>query len=408
MESSIQAGIADRRIRSTAFRAGRSALFLSALWCTATGCPSSSPKYDPPDLFYLFAHYDVGKNPTSVTTADFNQDGITDLITTNIGNNSLSFLMGNGDGSFRKHIQMKVCQEPRAVAVRDLDQDGSLDLALACAGSDQVVIYRGRSGGTFEEHRTYTLNKIPISVASEDLNGDGHLDLVVALRNDKIKVLLGQGGGEFSEGAQYEYGDTPTALALSDLNGDSKADMIVANGGRMSNAVSIWVGNGDGTFRAPTDYRTGKRPLGVSVADFNRYNIPDLLVINGEMDTFTVFLGKGDATFHPGKESGADAGPNYGIARDFDGDRIVDVAIVNIQSNDLSIVFGVGDGTFRYPPRNYRTKGGPFAIADFSVMTEESAVPGLIVANNGASSISVFLHRGLRPGKHAASATKVP
>ena len=364
--------------------------------CFVTGgCPSSSPTYEPPDLFYLFAHYNVGKNPTSVTTADFNRDGNTDIVTTNIGNNTLSFLMGNGDGSFGEPVHMKVCQEPRAVVVQDLDQDGTLDMALACSGSDQIAIYRGDPSGVFGLHRTYTVNKIPIAVASEDLNGDGFLDLAVALRNDKIKILLGQAGAEFIEGVHYEYGDTPTALALNDLNGDSKVDMVVTNGGRMSNAVSIWLGNGDGSFRGPTDYKTGKRPLGVNFADFNRDNIPDLLVINGEMDSFTVFLGKGDATFQPGKDSGADAGPNYGLARDFNGDHIADVAIVNIQSNDLSIVYGVGDGTFRYPPRNYRTKGGPFAIADFSVMTEQSAVPGLIIANNGASSVSVFLHRGL-------------
>lgn len=381
------------------------AWLLAGLLASLTGCPSNNtPQYEPPDLFYLFAHYEVGKNPTSITTADFNHDGITDLLTTNIGNNTLSFLQGNGDGSFREAVAMKVCQEPRAVSVRDLDQDGLLDLALACAGSDQIVIYRGQADGKFKELHAYTVNKIPIAVVADDVNRDGQLDLVIALRNDKLKILLGRGHGEFVEGVQYEYGDTPTGLVLSDLNGDSKVDMVVTNGGRMSNAVSIWLGNGDGTFKSPTDYRTGKRPLGVSLADFNRDNIPDLLVINGEMDTFTVFLGRGDATFLPGRESGADAGPNYGIARDFDGDRVVDVAIVNIQSNDLSIVYGIGDGTFHYPPRNYRTKGGPFAIADFSVMTEQSAVPGLIVANNGASSISVFLHRGLKaPAQTAPS-----
>lgn len=379
-------------------------LMMLTLYGLSVGCPSGT-RYDPPDLFYLYAHYDVGKNPTTVTTADFNRDGVTDLLTTNIGNNSLSFLTGNGDGSFREQVQMKVCQEPRAVAVRDLDQDGQLDIALACAGSDQIVIYRGLPDGTFKEHHVYSVNKIPIAIASEDLDGDGHLDLAVALRNDKIRILRGKGNGEFTEGVLYEYGDTPTALVLNDLNGDSKIDMVVTNGGRMSNAVSIWLGNGDGTFRRPTDYKTGKRPLGVSCADFNRDNIPDLLVINGEMDTFTIFLGKGDATFHPGKDAGADAGPNFGVARDFDGDRNLDVAIVNIQSNDLSIVYGVGDGTFRYPPRNYRTKGGPFAIADFSVMTEQTAVPGLIVANNGAGSVSVFLHRGFKPTAGQARAS---
>src|SRR2546426_490020 len=265
---------------------------------TVGGC-TQKDAYVPPDLFYLFTSYAVGENPTSVTTADFNQDGFTDLITTNIGNNSLSVLFGNGDGSF-------------------------------------------------------------------------------------------------VEGPLYEYGDTPTSIAAADLNRDGNLDVAVSNGGPMSSAVSIWLGNGNGTFREPTDYRTGKRPLVVSFADFNNDRMADLLVINGEMDTFTTFLGNGNGTFQGGKESGADAGPVYGLARDFDGDRFPDVAIVNIQSNDLSILYGRGDGTFRYPPMNYRTKGGPFAVATLTLRTNETEEPGLVTANNGAGSISIFLHRGLK------------
>jgi hypothetical protein len=165
----------------------------------------------------------------------------------------------------------------------------------------------------------------------------------------------------------------------------------------MSSAVSIWLGKGDGTFLRPTDYRTGKRPLVVGFADFNNDRATDLLVMNGEMDTFTVFLGNGNGTFQPGKESGADAGPVFGLARDFNGDQFPDLAVANVQSNDLSILYGRGDGTFQYPPINYKTKGGPFAIASLELTTKhETQQPGLVIANNGGGSISIFLHRGLK------------
>ena len=117
-------------------------------------------------------------------------------------------------------------------------------------------------------------------------------------------------------------------------------------------------------------------------------------MINGEGDSFTTFLGNGNATFQPGKDSGADASPNFGLARDFDGDHIADVAIVNLQSTDLSILFGRGDGTFNYPPRNYRTKSGPFAVASYRVSADNGEEPGLVTADNGAGSVSVFLHHG--------------
>jgi hypothetical protein len=174
----------------------------------------------------------------------------------------------------------------------------------------------------------------------------------------------------------------------------------------MLSAVSVWVGNGDGTFRDPKDYKTGRRPLGVSFADFNNDGRLDLLVINGEGDSFTTFLGNGNATFQPGKDSGADASPNFGVAHDFDGDHIADVAIVNLQSTDLSILFGRGDGTFHYPPRNYRTKNGPFAVASYRVAADNAEEPGLVTADNGAGSVSVFLHHGRKGQAPPAPATE--
>jgi len=75
----------------------------------------------------------------------------------------------------------------------------------------------------------------------------------------------------------------------------------------------------------------------------------------------------------------------------------MDVAIVNLQSSDLSILFGKGDGTFHYPPKNYRTKSGPFAISSFRVTMTGEEEPGLAIADNGSGSVSIFLHRGVKP-----------
>ncbi|NWF74459.1 MAG: VCBS repeat-containing protein [Nitrospirae bacterium] len=361
----------------------------------ANGCTKQDP-YVPPDLFYYFASYKVGKNPTTVTPTDVNQDSFTDLVTTNMGSNTLSILLGNGDGSFGDQVELNVCKEPRSLALGMFNSDPFPDVVLACSGADEISVLFGRADGKFQEGTRYPVHRTPIAIAIDDLNGDQAPDLVVALRNDKIKVFLGTGTGEFTHGAQYEYGDTPTSVALADLDGDGKIDLAVTNGGPMLNAVSIWMGNGNGTFRPPTDYRTGKRPLAVSFADFNHDRISDLLVINGVQDSFTTFLGIGNGTFQPGRDSGADAGPNFGLARDFNGDRRTDVAIVNLQSSDISVLFGRDDGTFEYPPRNYRTKPGPFALASFHVTTKGTEEPGLVTADNGNGSVSIFLHRGLK------------
>ncbi|MCY3729494.1 MAG: VCBS repeat-containing protein [Nitrospira sp.] len=380
----------DRRVTSNILR------FLTL--CGILFLPGCSPKdpYVPPDLLYLFASYEVGKNPTAVQAGDFNQDGFSDLITSNISANTLSLLLGNGDGSFQAQVSIRVCMEPRNLAVRDLNGDGHEDLAVACSGSNQVAIFMGQGSGTFEKDALYPVHRTPVSIASGDFNSDRHLDLVVALRNDKLQLLFGNGKGKFRIGPLYEYGDTPTSVTTADFNQDGHLDLAVTNGGPMSNAVSIWLGQGDGTFLLPTDYRTGKRPLSVSCADFNNDGALDLLVVNGQMNTITVFLGNGDGTFQEGMDSGGDAGPNDGLARDFDGDDIPDAAVVNIQSGSISVLFGNGDGTFHYPPRHYRTPRGPFALTTLIVARDRDEEPGLAVVNNAENSVSIFLHHGLK------------
>ena len=359
------------------------------------GCPKQE-SYVPPDLLYPFQSYPVGKSPTSIHTADFNEDGFFDLLTSNIRGDSLSLLLGNGDGSFRPQVLMRACKEPRNIAVEDFNEDHHSDLAIACSGDDQILIFLGKGDGTFTRGTHYPVHRTPVSIAHEDFNGDHRPDLLVALRNDKLQVLLGLGNGHFQLGALYEYGDTPTSVAAADINRDGLFDIAVTNGGPMSNAVSIWVGRGDGTFRPPVDYRTGKRPLSVSFADFNHDRNLDLLVVNGQMNTITIFLGNGDGSFQSGKDAGGEAGPNGALAYDFDGDKILDVAVVNIQSSSLSLLFGKGDGTFHYPPRNYRTPHGPFALTSLVIAVDRGEQPGLAVANNSSNSVTVFLHHGLK------------
>lgn len=368
------------------------------------GCPTRE-EYNPPDLIYHYLDIPVGKNPTSIRASDFNSDGFTDLITSNIQGNSLSLLLGKGDGSFEDQKTISACQEPRNVAVDDFNLDHVPDFVVACSGDNHALVFLGQGDGTFLRGAQYLVHRTPVSIATGDFNEDFLPDLVVALRNDKIQILLGMGNGKFRLGPLYEYGDTPTSVATEDLNGDKHLDLAVSNGGPMSHAVSIWLGLGDGTFQAPTDYRTGKRPLGVSFGDFNTDRAIDLLVINGEMNTITVFLGNGDGTFQEGRESGGDAGPNYGVAQDFDGDKVPDVAVANIQSGSISLLFGKGDGTFHYPPRDYPTPHAPFALTTLSIATDRGEEPGLAVVNNASSNVSIFLHHGLNIRKGQFPAT---
>ncbi len=369
--------------------------FLGSVALIASSACTQRESHPVPDLFYLYHSYIVGKNPTSIVSGDVNGDGLGDLITTNIGSDSLTILIGNGDGSFREPMTLRVPEQPRALILHDLNGDGRLDLAVANAGNHRVTILLGNGAGQFTKGETYPAVKSPVALACGDFNKDGHPDIAVALRNDKLLILLGRGNGLFVQKALYEYGDTPTAVAAADINGDGVLDLAVTQGGQMSSSVAVFPGKGDGTFDAPSAYKTGHRPLGVSILDLNGDRHLDMLVVNGEMDDITVFLGNGGGTFTKGVAFGANAGPMAMVTGDFDTDGKTDVAVVNNLSGDLSIVLGKGDGTFWQPPRSYKSGAAPFAIA-LIAFTSKDPRPGLAIANNISSTISIFLAKDPR------------
>jgi hypothetical protein len=73
----------------------------------------------------------VSSNPLALATADFNGDRNQDLAVSNEGSNTVSILLGNGDGTFQSHADYATGAEPAGLATGDFNRDGKLDLAVA-------------------------------------------------------------------------------------------------------------------------------------------------------------------------------------------------------------------------------------------------------------------------------------
>jgi len=107
--------------------------------------------------------------PWGLTFADFNADGLLDVVTTN--GKTLSLRMNVGNRQFGPIVEHQVPGSHATVAA-DIDGDGDIDLA---AGNPLVVLLNDGTG-TLTKYGEYAINGYYLQAA--DMNGDGRIDIV--------------------------------------------------------------------------------------------------------------------------------------------------------------------------------------------------------------------------------------
>jgi hypothetical protein len=349
----------------------------------------------------------VGSNPDAVAVVDLNGDGIPDLVVANGGNlqtpgDTVSVLLGNGDGTFQPQHTFAVGSYPRAVAVADLNGDGKPDLIIANEFDNTVSVLLGNGDGTFQTQHTFAVGTGPDAVAVADLNGDGIPDLVVAnggvgptgeVVTNTMSVLLGNGDGSFKTQQTFDVGDNPDAVAVADLNGDGKPDLVVANvnNGVGSGTVSVLLGNGDGTFQTQHMVAVGSVPSAVAVTDLNGDGKPDLVVLNSFDNTMSVLLGNGDGSFQTPHTTAVGSHPSAVAVADLTGDGIPDLVVANTDDHTVSVLLGNGDGSFQ-TQLIFDVGSFPDAVAVADLNGDGK--PDLVAANANDTTVNVLLGNG--------------
>jgi hypothetical protein len=294
----------------------------------------------------------------SVTSADFNNDGKLDLAAANQSSDSVSVLLGNGDGTFQAQVSYPAGPSPVSLAAADFGNNGKVDLVTANAndcnnppcGPGSVSVLLGNGDGTFQPHTDYGAGLVPSSVAVGDFRSNGKLDLAVANNgSSSVSILLGNGDGTFQPQVSYLTASmianqpNPQEIAIGDFNQDGKPDLAIA----ASSAVSILLGNGDGTFKSHVDIGfAGGGVYTIATADFNGDGKLDLAV--GGPGSVSILLGNGDGTFRAPVNYAISGAVGSIVVTDFNGDGKLDLA-VDTDSTESYIFLGNGDGTFQQP-----------------------------------------------------------
>jgi glucose/arabinose dehydrogenase len=275
----------------------------------------------------------------------------------------------------------------------DYDHADWANAQIACSGGGG-----GGGGGaqgsppTFGPATSLPAGTAPHSVVATDVSGDGKFDLVAAnALSNNVSVFKGNGDGTFQSGTTFSAGAAvkPKTAGVADLDADGKPDIVTAN--QDASTISVLKGTGGGGFAAPVQYPTCSRAHEAAIGDLNADGKPDAAVACWGGTVISVLLGNGDGTFRAAVAYGAGSQPHSIVIRDFNNDGKPDLAVANFASNNVSILRGVGDGTFQAAV-NYAVGVNPHSLRAGDLNGDGKA--DIVTANAGSNTVTVLRGNG--------------
>jgi uncharacterized protein (TIGR03437 family) len=348
--------------------------------------------------------YVIPQGAAGIATADFNGDGLADVIvseTNGFNPGTLTVFLATGGGQFvaAPDGPLPVGFDHESLAIADFNGDGKLD--IASLGPRDLAVFFGDGKGGFSldpatplDIPAFGVAAVENSMAVGDFNGDGRPDLVTVSVEEAgdVLVLLGDGTGNFAPapGSPMHTGLAAQHVVVADFNMDGHLDLATAVSG---NQVDVLLGDGTGRFapdpKGPFPV-AGQGAVYLTSGDFNRDGFLDLAITTVFAPNLTILLGDGDGGFR------AEPAVNWGFnmlsiaASDIDGDGNLDLAITTESdyANGLLILLGDGKGGFQLSASGVVSFliPGPVTLADFN---GDGRVDAAVVSGDGPLSVAL-------------------
>jgi Bacterial Ig-like domain (group 3)/FG-GAP-like repeat len=198
---------------------------------------------------------------------------------------------------------------------------------------------------------------------------------------------------------------TGVNVAVGDFNGDTKLDVVATN---LDSTVSIFIGNGDGTFQPQytviaipsTGPYSAYITVSVTVGDFNNDGNVDLAVLCNNSTQGSVNILLGDGTGHFGAPTAIPLdgnAPGQILAANFNKDANLDLAVLNVSSATVTVLLGNGNGTFNAladTPVGSQPSSGNDAMAEADLNKDGNADLAIGGSSGSDGVVSVLLGKG--------------
>ncbi len=238
---------------------------------------------------------------------DYNNDNVVDILTVSGNKDTVSLLIGNGDGSFNAPFYFKTNPSPTCIETGDFNNDGNADFILGQGQVENNSLYiffgNGENGVTnISKIDTGIIIVSKASVFASHLNNDDNLDVAYVYMDEndnnkaKLTILLGNGDGTFQDPLSSQITNAgPSNLICKDFNHDGYIDIAIINSSTYF--LYIYENDGNGNFTMTNYYPLADFPSEITANYLNSDSHIDLAISHGGADEISILYGNGDATF---------------------------------------------------------------------------------------------------------------
>jgi hypothetical protein len=223
----------------------------------------------------------------------------------------------------------------------DVNGDGRRDVLFGAPTGMGVALVDG--SGTLDDWTLLPLTSRSNARALDDFDGDGALDIAAIVTGGQVAILMGNGDGTFGAPTYQRAGAIVSDVASGDFDGDGNVDLVTAN--NTLKTVALLLGNGDGTFGLPLAISVPQTPTRVSTRDVDGDGALDVLVISSSPEGYAIMQGRGDGSFEFPVFHATSITPTRLFVTDVDGDGLAD-ALATFSGNTLLLRRGTAGGSF--------------------------------------------------------------